>query len=448
MEAKLEKIENSEAYIEIEVDAEKFEEGLEKAYHKVVKQLSIPGFRKGRVPRPLLEAHYGKEILYQDALEVIVPDAYEEALQQLDITALTQPEFDIEEIEDGKPFVFKARVAVKPDFELGKIEGLELSIPDFQVTDEDVNNKLEDIRSRYAEIVEKTEEPAEIGDTVHIDFEGFLDGEAFPGGKDTDYPLELGSGTFIPGFEEQLVGLKAGESKDVSLTFPEDYHAEDLAGKDTLFKVNVKKIETKKLRDLDDEFVQEVSQFETLTELRDDIKTSLEKTADARKQEFIKQGLIDQALENCEIPVADSMVNQQLETMVAQFEQRMTSQGLSLEQYFQFTGNTPENFNNQIRPDAEKIVKTKFLLEKIVQEKGFIISDEELNKQIEDVAKDMGVEFEKAKETLGELKDNMIAGMKLDKAVQYLEDNAIITVKDEQENNEKVNEVETGEELE
>lgn len=441
MEAKLEKIENSEAYIEIEVDADKFEEGLEKAYRKVVKQVSIPGFRKGRAPRPLLEAHYGKEVLYQDALEVIVPDAYEEALKQLNIEALAQPEFDIDEIEDDKPFIFKARVAVKPEFELGKLEGLEISIPRFQVTDGDVNNKLEDIRARYTELIEKTEEPAAIGDTVEIDFEGFIDGEAFSGGKGTDYPLELGSDTFIPGFEEQLVGIKLGEEKDVKVTFPEAYHAEDLAGKDAVFKVNVKKIETKKLRELDDAFVQEVSEFETLAELRDDIRTSLEKMSNARKQEAIKQEAVNLALSTCEIPVADAVVNKQLERMLDQFGQRMASQGLSLEQYFQFTGSNPEAFYSELRPEAERIVKTNFMLEKIVEEKGFTISDEELNKQIEDVAKDMGADLETAKATLGELKDNIEQGMKIDKAVQYLVDNAIISEKEE--NSEEISKVET-----
>ena len=444
MEAKLEKIENSEAYIAIEVDAEKFEEGMEKAYRKVVKQVGVPGFRKGRVPRPLLEAHYGKEILYQDALEVIVPEVYEEALEQLNIKALAQPEFDIDEIEDGKPFKFQVRVAVKPEFELVNLEGLEISIPYFQVTDQDVDNRLEEKRSRYAELSEKTEEPAEIGDTVEIDFEGFIDGEAFPGGQGSDYPLELGSNTFIPGFEEQLVGLKVGESKDVQVTFPADYHAEDLAGKDTVFKVNVKKIETKKMRELDDEFAQEVSQFDSLAELREDIKSGLEKMTEARKQEFIKQEVLAQAVGKCDIQAADAVVSVQLDRMLEQFGQRMAAQGLSLEQYFQFTGSNPEAFYTELRPEAERIVKTNFMLEKIVEEKGFTISDEEMNKQIENMAKDLGLELEKAKETLTNLRDELEQSMKVDKAIKYLADNAVITEKTE-ENTEDANEVETGE---
>ncbi len=445
MEAKLEKIENSEAYIAIEVDAEKFEEGMEKAYRKVVKQVGIPGFRKGRVPRPLLEAHYGKEILYQDALEEIVPEAYEEALEQLNIKALAQPEFDIDEIEDGKPFKFQARVAVKPEFELGNLEGLEVSIPYFQVTDQDVNNRLEEMRSRYAELSEKTEEPAEIGDTLEIDFEGFIDGEAFAGGQGSDYSLELGSNTFIPGFEDQLVGLKVGESKDVQVTFPEDYHAEDLAGKEAVFKVEIKKIETKKIRDLDDDFAQEVSSFDSLAELREDIKTNLEKMTEKRKQEFIKQEVLVQALGKCDVPAADAVVNAQLDLMLEQFGQRMATQGLSLEQYFQFTGSNPEAFYGELRPEAERIVKTNFMLEKIVEEKGFTITDEEINKQIENMAKELGLELETARERLNDLKDNLKQSMKVDKAIEYLVDNAVITEKENEEKTEEVNEVETGE---
>jgi len=444
VEAKLEKIENSEAYIGIEVDAQMFEEGMEKAYRKVVKQITIPGFRKGRVPRPLLEAHYGKEILYQDALEAIIPEAYEEALEKLDIKPLAQPKFDIEEIEAGKPLKFQARVAVKPEFELGQIEGLEISIPRFEVTEEDVNNKLEELRSRYAELVEKTEEPAAKGDNVEIDFEGFIDGETFPGGKGTNYPLELGSNTFIPGFEDQLIGMRVGEEKDVQVTFPEDYHAQELAGKDAVFKVKVNKIETKKLRELDDDFVQEVSNFDNVKELTDDIRNNLQKSAEARKQDLIKRMLIDKALANCEIVVADSVIEEQIYHMAGDFEQRIAMQGLSLDQYFRYTGTTMEDLHQQLRPDAEKIVKNNFLLEKIVEEKGITVSDEELNKKIEEVASNMGIDIDKAKESLAKIRDNLESGMKMDKAVQYLVDHAVIT-EIEEENNKEAGIVETTE---
>ncbi|MGI5912637.1 MAG: trigger factor [Syntrophomonadaceae bacterium] len=447
MEAKLEKIENSEAYIGIEVDAEKFEEGLDKAYRKVVKQVSVPGFRKGRVPRPLLEAHYGKEVLYQDALEVIVPDAYKEALEKLNIEALAQPSFDIEEIKEGEPFKFQARVAVKPEFELGKLEGYEVSIPRFEITEEDVENKLQDMRSQYAQLVEKIDEPAELGDKAYIDYEGFIDGEAFAGGQGNDYPLELGSNSFIPGFEDQLIGLKIGEEKDIQVTFQEEYHAKELAGKDAVFKVKINKIETKKLRELNDDFAQEVSEFETIAELRDDIRKRLENIAEARKKETIKQQVIEQALQNCDIPLAESLLEQQLQYKLEQFKQMLAGQGLSLEQYYQFSGTSTEKLKEELRPEAEKSLKTNFLLGKIVEEKGISVTEEEVNKQIEDMAKEMKMEPEKARATLGELKDNIYMSLKIDKAVNYLVENAIITEKKEI-NPAGLNEVENGEYLE
>nr|WP_242848740.1 trigger factor [Syntrophomonas palmitatica] len=337
MEARLEKIENSEAYIEITVDAEHFEEGLEKAYRKVVKQVTIPGFRKGRVPRELLEAHYGKEILYQDALEFIIPDAYAYAIEELDIEPIAQPDFDFSELEDieaGKEFKFNARVAVKPEFELPDLTGLEITAPNFSITDQDVEKRLQDMQNRYAELVEKTEEPAVNGDVVEIDFEGFVDDTAFPGGKGHNYELELGSGTFIPGFEEQLLGMKVGESRDINVTFPEGYHAEDLAGKDAVFKVDLNKITSRKLRPLDDEFAQEVSSFDTIEELRQDIRSGLEKMSEARRKEMLKQEAVSRALERCDISVPDSVVRAQLERMLEQMGQRLSARGLVLNSIF------------------------------------------------------------------------------------------------------------------
>ena len=335
MEAKLAKIENSEAYIEVQVDADKFEEGLQNAYRKVVKEVSLPGFRRGRVPRQILETHFGKEVLYQDAVEYVVPDAFEEALTELDIQAIAPPEFDIEEIEAGKGCKFTARVAVRPEFELGNMEGIEIRIPRFEVTDEDVASNLEDMRQSYAQIVEKDDEPAGMGDTVEIDFEGFIEGEAFAGGKGEDYSLELGSGTFIPGFEEQLVGVKAGDNQEVKVVFPEGYHSPDLAGKDALFKVTVKKVQGRKLRPLDDELVQEMSRFETLEELTQDVKATLEKVAGSRRTEMIRQEVMEKALEQQEILVPAAVVDLQLERMLEQFSQRLTCPGTVFSAYQQ-----------------------------------------------------------------------------------------------------------------
>lgn len=426
MGAVLEKIENSEAYIAIEVAPEKFEQGLEHAYRKVVKHVSIPGFRRGKVPRPLLEAHFGKEILYQDALEYVVPAAYEEALTELNIEPIAQPDFDVQEINEGEPVQVKVRVAVKPDIKLGQVEGLEVRIPRLEVIDADVERRLEDIRSRYAQLVEKTDEPAEKGDVVTIDFTGYIDGEAFEGGSGEDYSLELGSNTFIPGFEEQLIGVKAGEEKEVNVTFPEEYHNENLAGREALFKVKVKSIETRKLRELDDEFAQEVSQFDTLAEFREDIRNNLVLVMEARKKELLKQEVLDKAIAATEIPLAESVVRAQIELMLQQFAQRLASQGLSLEQYYKFTGSNQEEVENDLRPEAERTLKVNFLLEKLVEEKGIEVSDEEMNKQIEEAAKSMGVDPEQAKQNLAGIMDRLEYSVKMDKAVQYLIDHAKI----------------------
>ncbi|HBK53314.1 trigger factor [Syntrophomonas wolfei] len=426
MTAKLEKIENSEAYIEIEVSAEQVEEGLQYAYRKVVKQVAIPGFRKGKAPRELLELQFGKEVLFQDALEYIVPEAYEKALEELNIKPIAQPEFDINDPESGQPFKFNARVPVKPEVKLGEIEGIEVEIPDFQVKEEDVIQRLEDMRRHYAQVAEKIEEPAAMGDKLNIDFEGFIDGEAFAGGRGEDYSLELGSNTFIPGFEEQLVGLKAGESKDVLVTFPESYHAEDLAGKEAVFQVSVKRIETTEARELNDEFAQEVSQFNTIDELRQDIRKNLEEMAESRRKESIKTELMEKALENCDIPVPDAVINMQVERMLQDFEQRMAYQGLTLEQYFQFTNSNREDFSQKIWPEAEKSVKGDFMLEKLAEEKGMEVSEEELNEHIMKLADSFGMEVDKIKEELGDAIENIRTGLKIDKAIDFLIDKAVI----------------------
>ncbi len=426
MEAKLEKIENSEAYIEVEVDAEKLETGLEKAYRKIVKQVNIPGFRKGKVPRPLLEAHFGKEILYQDALEYIIPEAYQEAIEQLKIEPVAQPEFDINEIEAGKALKFSAKVPLKPEVKLGNLEGLEITIPKMEVTEEDVDNRLEEMRLRYAELAEKTDEPAEMGDIVTIDFEGFIDGEAFEGGKGNNYQLEIGSNTFLPEFESQLAGMKAGESKEVKFTFPEDYLAENLAGKETVFKVEVKKVESKKLRELNDEFAQEVSQFDTLAELREDIRKVFTEKVDLSRKEMIREEVISKALAECEVTIPNALIDAQIQRMLEGFKQRLTSQGLNLEGYLQYTNSTIEELKNDMRPEAERIIKSDFVLGKLIKEKGIEVSDEELNKKIEEIGQTMNLEPEKAQEELANIREDIRLNMKVDKALQYLIDNANI----------------------
>lgn len=436
MEARLEKIENSEACIQIEVDAEKMEEGLQYAYRKIVKKVNIPGFRRGKAPRPLLESYYGKEILYQDALEYVVPSAYEKALEDLNIEPIADPDFEIGEIEEGKPFTFKAIVPVKPEVKLGNIEGLNVEIPELVVTDKEVERSLENLRASYAQLEAKTDEPAELGDTLTIDFEGFIGDEPFAGGKGEDYPLELGSKTFIPGFEEQLVGAKAGDTVEVNVVFPEGYHAEDLAGKEARFVVKVKAIETKKLKDLNDEFAQEVSDFDTLDELKADIRKRLEEAVEKQKKELLRNEILEKLLEVCEISVPNAAVENQARRMMQEFKRSLYAQGLNLQAYFNALNLTEDEFLQDIWPEAEKRVKTNFILEKIIEEKGFEATDEEIDKEIKEIAANMGMEFEQAKESLASMRDRMAYGLKIDKAFDYLIDNANITVKKTEGENE------------
>lgn len=430
MEARLEKIEHSEAYIAVEVDAERLEEGLQQAYLKVVKEVSLPGFRKGRIPRQLLEARFGPEILYQDAIELIVPVAYEQAVKQLDITPIAQPSFEVGEIKGGEAFTFQARIPVKPEVVLGELEGLEIAVPVFEVTEQDVESKINEMRTRYAELVVQSEDyVAQNGDTVYHDFEGFIDGVPFEGGKGEDYPLELGSNTFIPGYEEQVVGVKSGEEKDVVVSFPEDYQSEELAGKEAVFKIKVKKVESKQLRELDDDFVQEISEFETVDELRNGVRDNLTAQIDARRRDIMRQEVLREALQRCEITVADAVIKEHAEIMLKQFEYRMASQGLDLKQYMQFTGGSIDRLLESLYPEAENKVKCDFLLEKLVEEKGIEVSDEEINKHIEEVAQNTGLTIEDAREQLEEMMEGVSMQLKVDKAIDYLLDKAVITEK-------------------
>ncbi|HWP97170.1 MAG TPA: trigger factor [Syntrophomonadaceae bacterium] len=433
MEYKLEKIENSEAYIEIEVDPGKMDEAMEKAYRKVVKQVSIPGFRKGRAPRHLLEAHYGKEILLNEALEWVVPEAYAEVLEKMDIDPIAQPEFefrDLDELGENENFKFIARVAIRPEVTLGELEGLEVSIPKLEVSDKDVDWRLEEMRARYAELEEKEDGLAEMGDTVTIDFEGFVDGEAFAGGKGEDYLLELGSKSFIPGFEEQLVGLKKDEGKEIAVTFPESYRATELAGKDAVFKTLIKRIEGKKLRPLDDDFAQEVSQFDSLEELRSDIKNNMVKNLEDRHKEMVKRDILQAALERCQMEVPEAAIRAQTGRMIQELEQSMNAQGLNLQQYYQYTNSNEEETMRRMWPEAERMVRIDFMLEKLVDEKGFAVSDEEVDKKIEEIALEMQADPQEARKLLKDVEEKIVYGMKVDKAVDYLVEKAIITEKD------------------
>lgn len=435
MVARLEKIENGAAHLEIEIAAEAFEEALEQAYRKVRGQIAVPGFRRGRVPRPILEAQFGREVLYEDALEIAVPVAYEAALEELNIEGLAPPDFDIAELDADKPVVFKAVVAVKPEVTHGELKGLEITVPKMEIGEEDVEKQLQAMRERYAEVV-KSDGPAQLGDTVHIDFEGFIDEVAFEGGKGLDYPLELGSGSFIPGFEEQLVGVAAGGAVDVKVPFPDEYHAEELAGKEAVFKVTVNRIETKKLRELDDEFAQEVSNFDTLAELREDLKAKSIEVLEQQQTAFKREQAIAKALEATEMELADALIEVQIESMLRQFEQQLMSQGMGMNDYVNYSGMEMDGLKAAMRPDAVKNLRTSFLLEKIADEQDITISDEDIEAEMKTMAESfqsMSIPPEEIMERLAALRDNVVMDMRMNRAVDYLTDNAVITEIDPEE---------------
>ncbi|WP_449537161.1 trigger factor [Ferdinandcohnia sp. Marseille-Q9671] len=424
MSAKFEKLEGNQGVLTIEVDAETFNKGLDDAFKKVVKQVNVPGFRKGKMPRGMFEKRFGVESLYQDALDIILPDAYESAIKETGIEPVDRPEVDVEQIEKGKNLIFTAKVTVKPEVRLGDYKGLEVEKLEETVTDEEVDNEIKELQERNAELVVKEEGTVENGDTVVIDFEGFVDGEAFEGGQADNYTLEIGSGSFIPGFEEQLVGVAAGAEKDVEVTFPEEYHAENLAGKPATFKVKVHEIKAKELPELDDEFAKDVDdEVETLEELKAKTRTRLEETKKRDAENNLKDTLIEKAAENAEIDIPEAMVNTELDRMVREFEQRLQMQGMNLDLYFQFSGQDENALREQMKEDAGKRVRINLTLEAIANAENIEVSEEEINEELEKMAGMYSVSVEELKNMLGGA-EGIKEDLKIRKAIDFLVENS------------------------
>lgn len=386
MKVNLEKIENNVVALEIEVDQEKFSEAVEKAFRKLAPKVNIPGFRKGKAPRAMVERKLSKEYIWEEAVDFIVPEAYFEAIKETNIEPINRPSVDVVQMEDGKPFIFKATVEVRPEVKLGDYIGLEAEKSSVEISDEDVQNELKKLQERHAQLVPVEDGAAELQDLTVIDFEGFVDGVAFPGGKGTDYSLELGSGSFIPGFEEQLVGVKTGEEKEVKVVFPENYHAAELAGKDAVFKVAVKGIKRKELAALDDEFAKDVSELETLEELKADIRNKLEKEAERKAEHDLKDGLVDKAVAGSEVTVPGTMIEQRIDSMMENMNQRLGMQGLSVEDYLKYSGTTVEEFRNNYRERAEKEVRVDLVLEAIAKAENIEVSDEDIESRVQEMA--------------------------------------------------------------
>ncbi len=425
MSVKWEKLEGNEGVLTVEVSAEDFSIALDEAFKKVVKQVSIPGFRKGKIPRGMFEQRFGVESLYQDALDIILPKAYPDAIDEAGIEPVDRPEIDVEQIEKGKSLIFTAKVTVKPEVKLGEYKGLEVEKLDETVSDEDVENELKQLQERHAELAVKEEGTIENGDTAVIDFDGYVDGEAFEGGAAENYSLEIGSGSFIPGFEEQLVGLATGAEKDVEVTFPEDYHAENLAGKPAVFKVKVHEIKTKVLPELDDEFAKDVSEdVETLEELKAQTRTRLEEAKKTEAENHLRDTLVEKAAEGVEVDIPQALIDNEISRMMQEFEQRLQMQGMNLDLYFQFSGQDEEALKAQMKDDAEKRVKYNLTLEAIVKAENIEVSEEDVEAELTKMAEMYNMPIENIKQALGGSAEGLKEDLKVRKAIDFLVENS------------------------
>ncbi|WP_047985011.1 trigger factor [Ornithinibacillus californiensis] len=425
MSVKWEKKEGNEGVLTFEVSAEEFEGALDKAFKKVVKTVQVPGFRKGKMPRPIFEKRFGVEALFQDAVDIVLPEAYTKAVEESGIEPIDQPSIDIEQIERGQTLIFTADVTVKPEVKLGEYKGLEVEELDATVTDEDVDAELQQLRERHAELVVKEQGTVENGDTVVMDFEGFLGEEAFEGGKGENHSLEIGSGQFIPGFEEQLVGKEAGVETEIKVTFPEDYHAEDLAGKEATFKVTVHEIKSKELPELDDEFAKDVDdEVETLEALKTKKREELESEKKQSAENAKREELINKASDNAEVEVPEVMVQSELDRMMREFEQRLQMQGMTLDLYYQFSGQDENALKEQMREDAGKRVKTNLTLEAIVKAENLEVTDEDVKAELENMASMYGVDTEQLTQMLGGNTEAIKEDLLFRKAIDFLVDNS------------------------
>lgn len=425
MSVQVENLEKSMAKLTIEVSAEQFEAAMQKAYIKNKGRIQLPGFRKGKAPRAMIEKMYGAGIFYEDAANEIIPEAYEEAAKESGLVITSQPEIDVTQIEKGKSFIFTATVAVKPEVTLGEYKGLEYEAQPVEVTDEEVEEELKKVQNQQARTVTVEDRPVADGDIVTIDYEGFVDGTAFAGGKGTDYDLTIGSHSFIDTFEEQLVGKNAGEETEVNVTFPEQYHEASLAGKPATFKVTVKAIKAKELPELDDEFASEVSDFETLDEYKADLKTKALERKEKEAKTAKQNALVDKAVENASMEIADAMITSQARNMANDFAQRLQMQGMTVDQYLQYTGLTREALVDQMKPQAETRIKNRLVLEAIAKAENIEVSDEEVEAEMQKMADAYKMELDKVKEYLGEAgKDSLKDDLAVQKAVDLIVDNA------------------------
>ena len=426
MSLQVENLEKNMAKLTIEVPASEFEKALQSAYNKQKKSISVPGFRKGKVPRQMVEKMYGPEIFYEDAANELIPTAYEEELKNCDLEIVSRPTVDIVQIKKGENFIFTAEVAVKPEVTLGEYKGMEVDKTSTRVTQKEVEAKIKEEAEKNARTVTVEGRPVQDGDEVILDFEGFVDGEAFEGGKGENYPLTIGSGSFIPGFEEQLVGAEAEKEVEVKVTFPEEYHAEELKGKDAVFKCTIHEIKEKQITESDDEFAAEVSEFDTLDEYKADVKAKIKEQKENEGKQKKEDQAVEKAVANATMEIPEAMIDEQVRQMVNEFAQNMQYQGISFEQYCQITGMTLEKIQEETRPQAVKRIETRLVLEAIAKAENIEVTEERLDEEIKKMAESYNMEADKLKELMGEEeKKQMMEDIAVQDAVTFLVENAV-----------------------
>lgn len=427
MAVKNEQIEKNLVKLTFEVSAEEFDKAINLAYKKNAKKFNIPGYRKGKAPRKIVEKYYTAAVFYDEAINTVLPDAYDAAIKESGVESVARPEIDVEEIKAGEPVVFTALVTTKPEVTLGDYKGIEVDKIDYTVTDEDVDKDIEAAQKKNARLITVDDRGIETGDIAVIDFEGFCDGEAFDGGKGEGYDLEIGSGTFIPGFEEQLVGAKTDDNVEVKVTFPKEYHAENLAGKDAVFKVKVNEIKKRELPEIDDDFASEVSDFDTLADYKADVRKKLEEAAENKAKAETENAIVDKVIENAKFDIPDAMLEAQIDNIVRDFAQRIAYQGMNLDMYMQYTGQTMESFRAQFTEQAKKQISGSLVLEAIKKTEGIEAGPEEVELHLVDMSKKYNMELDKLKEALSDVEmENIKSELEIQKTIDMIVNNAVV----------------------
>ena len=426
MSVKVEKTENTnEVKLSFEIEAEKFDEAMKKVYAKTAKYFNIPGFRKGKAPMQMVEKQYGSSIFYEDTFNELVPDIYDETIKENNIDAVSRPQIDIQQMEKGKNLIFTAIVQVSPEVKIGKYKGIELNKIEYNVSDEDIEHELGHMQEKNSRLITIEDRPVEIKDIAVIDFEGFVDGEAFKGGKAEKHELEIGSNTFIPGFEDQIIGMKVDEEKDINVKFPEEYFSKDLAGKDATFKVKLHEIKKKEFPKLDDEFAKDVSEFDTLEELKNSIKEKIQTENDSRAKYELEENAIKTVCENTPIDIPSAMIENEIENMMQDIKVRLSYQGLNIEQYLKMINKTEEDMRNEFKEQAERAVKSRLVLEAVAKAEKIENSEEEIAEKIKEMAKNYGKKEEEVLKN-EQLRKYVEENMKTEKAIKFIVDNAKI----------------------